>query len=340
MYNNKNTPFHWGIIGPGRIARKFADDLGSLPGARLYAVGSTSLERARAFAAEYDAPHAFGSYADLARCPGLDAVYVASPHTGHAEHTLLCLDAGVPVLCEKPLAINAAQARRMADAARANGVFLMEALWSRFIPGVERALELAREGAVGEIHTVKADFGFYLPFDPASRLFDPALGGGALLDIGLYPALLALSVLGKPDDVLAAASFAPSGVDRTCAFTFRYPEGRIALGHVTLAANTPVEAWLYGAEGAIYLYPRFHHTQKLRLTRYEGRSEQTEELDFPYEGWGYAFEAAHVMECLENGLKESPRVPLSLSLALVETLDKVREGIGLVYKEDRGNAIS
>lgn len=325
--------FNWGIIGPGKIARKFADDLRRLPNAKLHAVASTSFERALNFAAEFGAAHAYGSYEDMVHSPGLDVVYVATPHMFHCENTLLCLENGIPVLCEKPFAMNAHDARRMIAAARRNRVFLMEALWTRFIPAVEQAIELAGNGAIGQVHTVKADFGFHMPFDPASRVFNKALGGGSLLDIGIYPALLALFIFGKPaeEDILAAATFTQTEVDESCIFTFQYPGKCLALGHSTIAANTPVEAWLFGTEGTIYMHPRWHHTQQLTVSKYEDRTEVKRDLHFPYEGWGYSFEAAHVMQCLENEMLESDKVPLDFTLDLVETLDAVREKVGLVY---------
>ncbi|MBL7783498.1 MAG: Gfo/Idh/MocA family oxidoreductase [Saprospiraceae bacterium] len=323
----------WGIIGPGKIARKFADDLRLVPGAQVHAVASTSLERAQAFASEYGAPHAFGRYEDIVHCPGLDIVYVATPHVLHTENALLCLENGIPVLCEKPFAMNSAEARRMVAAARRNRVFLMEALWSRFIPAVDKAMQLMEEGAIGTVHTVKSDFGFMLPFDQHSRIYDKALGGGSLLDIGIYPALLSLFVFGKPDaeDVLAAATFTRTEVDESCAFTFRYPNNKLAIGHSTVAATTPVEAWLYGTEGTIYLHPRWHHSQKLTVSKYEGRQEIKHDIDLPYEGWGYSFEAAHVMQCLREQRLESDLIPLDFTLDLVETLDVIREKIGLAY---------
>lgn len=324
----------WGIIGLGKIARKFADDLRRVPNAKLHAVASSSLERSLAFAAEYGAAHAYGHYEDIVKCADLDVVYVATPHVLHCENTLMCLENGLPVLCEKPFAMNSAQARRMVGAARRNRVFLMEALWTRFIPAVDHALQLVSEGAIGQVHTVKSDFGFKLPFDPHSRIYDKALGGGSLLDIGIYPALLALFVLGKPEaeDILAAAAFTRTDVDESCAFTFQYPQGKLALGHSTVAANTPVEAWLYGTEGTIYLHPRWHHAQKISVSRYEGREEVTREIEMPYEGWGYAYEAMHVMECLREERLESDLVPLHFSLDLAETLETIREKIGLEYE--------
>lgn len=324
---------NWGIIGLGKIARHFADDLKLLPNARLHAVASSSLERARDFAAEFNAPHAFGSYEALLSCADLDVVYVATPHTFHCEHTLLFLEHGLPVLCEKPFAMNFDEARRMVASARRNRVFLMEALWTRFIPAIEQAFRWVEQGEIGHLHTIKADLGFNMPFNPNSRVFDKRLGAGSLLDLGIYPALLALSFFGKPafDDICAAATFNASDVDESCAFTFQYPEGKLALGHSTIAANTALGAHLYGTEGSIFLQPRWHHTQKLTLSRYDGRQEQFSEQEFPYAGRGYHFEAAHVGWCLENGLLESDVVPLDFTLDLAETLDAIRTKIGLEY---------
>lgn len=325
--------FNWGIIGASKIARKFADDLKRLPNARLHAVASTSAERAAAFAAEYGAPHVFGRYEDIVHCPDLDVVYIATPHVLHCENALFCLEHGIPVLCEKPFAMNSAEARRMVAASRKNRAFLMEALWSRFIPAVDHAFTLLENGEIGEIHTVKADFGFRMPFEPAHRIFNKALGGGSLLDIGIYPALLSLFMFGKPaaEDVQAAATFTSTGVDESCVFTFQYPGNRLGLGHSTVAANLPVEAWIFGTEGTIYLHPRWHHTDRLTVSRYEGRQEVKRDLHIPYEGWGYAFEAAHVMQCLENDLLESDKLPLDFTLDLTETLDVIREKVGLEY---------
>jgi len=325
--------FNWGIIGLGRIARKFAADLNQLPNARLHAVAATASDRAQAFAQEFGATHAYGRYEDILNCPDLDVAYIATPHALHAETALLCLEKGIPVLCEKPFAMNRQEAVRMINAAHRNRAFLMEALWTRFIPAVDYALALVAQGAIGDVHTVKADFGFHMPFDPHSRVFNKSLGGGSLLDIGIYPALLALFVFGKPlpEHIQAAASFTSTEVDESCAFILDYPDKRLALGHSTIAANTPVEAWIYGTEGSIHLHPRWHFTKKVSVSQYEGNSELKRDMEFPFEGWGYHFEAAHVMECLAAGRLESDLVPLDFTLDLVETLDVIRERIGLEY---------
>lgn len=324
---------NWGIIGLGKIARQFADDLRLLPNARLHAVASTSKERADAFAAEFGASHAFGRYEDIVHCPDLDVVYIATPHPFHCENTLLCLENGLPVLCEKPFAMHAGEARRMIAAARRNRVFLMEALWTRFIPAIEETFKLVEQGEIGRLHTIRADLGFKMPFDLNSRVYNKNLGAGALLDLGIFPALLALSFFGKPEPefIGAAATFTTTDVDESCAFTFQYPEGRLAIGHATIAANTSLGAHLYGTEGTIFLHPRWHHTQKLTISKYDGRQESFRDLEIPYLGRGYLYEAAHVMQCLENELLESETVPLEFSLDLMETLDSIREKIGLEY---------
>ena len=324
---------NWGIIGPGKIARKFADDLRRVPNARLHAVASTSLERAQAFAQEYSASYAYGCYEDIIGCPDLDIVYIATPHTLHCANTLMCLEKGLAVLCEKPIAMNAADARKMAEAARRKKVFLMDALWTRFIPATQRAFSLINEGAIGQVHTIKSDFGFYHPFEPKSRLFDKSVGGGTLLDIGIYPALLSLFIMGIPraEDIQAVGTFAETAVDDSCMFTLQYPGKRLATGHSTVRSNTPIEAYIYGTQGHIYLHPRWHHAHQLTIVRYDGKEEHSETLNLPYEGWGYQFEAAHVTDCLLAGKLESDLVPLDFSIGLMETLDTIREKIGLKY---------
>jgi predicted dehydrogenase len=325
--------YNWGIIGLGRIARKFASDLKLLPNARLHAVASTSAERASAFATEFGATHAFSRYEDLVNCPDLDVVYIATPHIFHYENSLLCLENKIPVLCEKPFAMNGIQALQMVATARKHRVFLMEALWTLFIPGVRHALELVEKGEIGKLHTIKSDFGFKMPFDPASRVYNKALGGGSLLDIGIYPVLLSTYLFGRPDseNIQATATFGPTDVDESCVFAFQYPDNRLAMGHSTVAARTLIDAWLYGTEGTIRLHPRWHHTKKITVSKYEGIEEIMHDIEMPYDGWGYQYEAAHVMDCLEREMLESDVVPLNFTLDLTETLDNIRGKIGLEY---------
>lgn len=325
--------YNWGIIGLGKIARKFADDLKMLPHARLHAVASTSAERAAAFAAEYGAPHHYGSYEDIVACPGLDVVYVATPHILHTENSIFCMENGLPVLCEKPFAMNSADACRMVSAAHKKRVFLMEALWSLFIPGVQKAFELIESGAIGSLRSIKADLGFNMPTDSDTRIYNKSLGAGSLLDLGIYPALLSVALLGKPEreNIKAVGAFTHTEVDESCAFLFQYPGNQLMIGHSSILSHTSLTAELHGTKGYILMHPRFHHTKHLTLVRYEGRSETKEEIEIPYDGWGYHFEAAHVMQCLENGLLESDVASHEITLGLAETLDGIRDEIGLVY---------
>ncbi len=315
--------FTWGILGIGKIAHKFAADLALLPNAQLYACGSRSAERAQAFARQYGALNYFGSYEALAACPEIDIVYIATPHASHCEAALLCMEQGKAVLCEKPLALNHSEAQRMADAARNNGVFLMEALWTRFLPPTLQVLEWIQQGVIGNIQAVKADFGFPAPFDPKGRLFDPALGGGALLDIGIYPAFLALLVLGVPQRLEAVSSFGPTGVDEDTGMLFEYASGALAHLHANIRYQTGTEAFIYGDRGLIHMHSRWHHTRQLTRTPVEGSPTV---LNYDYPGYGYQYEAAEVMRCLEAGWKESPLLPLAFSLELAEILDGIRAG--------------
>ena len=318
----------WGILGPGRIAHKFAQDLLTLPNAQLYAVASTDQQRADQFAQQYGAPHAFESYEGLLTLPDLDVVYVATPHVKHHENVLMLLNGGIPVLGEKPFAMNGQQVREMVDLARTKQVFLMEALWSRFMPSTEFALDLIKSGAIGKVVSVKADFGFRAPFDPEGRLFNKALGGGSLLDIGIYPLFLSYLILGKPTTVKALAAFGSTGVDEQCGMVLTYGEGQLALLDSTLRAQTDTTAVIQGETGQIKIHSRFHEAKGLTLRRGD---QMATPFVFNRETFGYDYEAAHVMQCLAEGRTESPLWSLNDSLNLMDLLDAVRAETGIVY---------
>ena len=320
----------WGIIGPGRIAHKFAQDLQQVAGAKLMAVASRNATRAGEFAQQYDAPYVYGSYEEIVTCPELDVVYIASPHIGHHQHTLLCLRAGVAVLCEKPFAMNRQQVQEMVETARQNNVFLMEALWSRFNPAIWKALELVKNGAIGKVHLLKADFGFKGIYDPHSRLFNKNLGGGSLLDIGIYPLFLAYAALGMPQDIQATAYIGSTGVDETCGLILKYANDAVAVLDSSFRVKTRCEASIYGEKGTIYLHPRWHETKQLTVEYDEG---ETETFDFERSTWGYDYEIQEVNQCLRNNQKESANWSLNDSLNLIELLDSTRELIGLHYDE-------
>eukprot|EP01098_Paradermamoeba_levis_P015974 TRINITY_DN8399_c0_g1_i1.p1 TRINITY_DN8399_c0_g1~~TRINITY_DN8399_c0_g1_i1.p1 ORF type:complete len:297 (-),score=-20.20 TRINITY_DN8399_c0_g1_i1:4-894(-) len=288
----------WGILGPGRIAHKFAKDLLTLPDAQLYAVASSDQQRANEFAQEYSIPHAFGAYADLLTLPDLDVVYVATPHVKHHENVMMLLNGGVvrpglAVLGEKPFAMNSQQVREMVETARSKGVFLMEALWSRFMPGIRKALELVQSGAIGKVVSVKADFGFKAPFLPEKRLFNKELGGGSVLDIGIYPLFLSYLILGKPATVKASANFGSTGVDEQCGMVLTYPDGQLALDS-TIVADTDCVGLIQGETGQIRIHSRFHETKGVTLKQHE---QPDQSFTFERTTHGYDYEAQHVMQC-------------------------------------------
>lgn len=322
------SQINWGIIGLGKIAHKFAHDLKYVPNAKLHAVASTDSKRSADFARQYNVPYHFNSYEALLNCPHLDVVYIATPHPSHFTNTMMCLRRRIPVLCEKPFGMNAKEVKTMIETARNNQTFLMEAMWTRFIPSFQKAVEIIKNGVIGKPHSLKADFGFYAPFNPASRIYNKDLGGGSLLDIGIYPIMAALTIFGKPQKISALATMGPTEVDETCAVNFQYANGAIAMCHSTIKADTAIEAYIYGEKGVIHIHNRFHHSKALTVTLNDGKEET---ISMPFEGHGYQFEAMEVTNCLKNDVLGSKIVSHQFSLDLIETLDSVRKDIGLVY---------
>lgn len=321
----------WGILGTGNIAHQFARGLGTLPDAELVAVGSRYAETARARAETFGTKRAHGSYEALAADPDVEVVYIATPHTLHVENTLLCLDAGKAVLCEKPFALNAREAQGMVGAARRKGLFLMEAMWTRFFPLMETLRELVQLGRIGEVRLLQADFGFRGAFDPEGRLYNPALGGGALLDVGVYPVSLASYLLGTPRAVSSRAHLGETGVDEQNAVVLSYKNGALALLASAIRTDTPQEARILGTEGNIRLPAPWWQPTRLIVTDAAG-AEETFSSPLPHNG--YPYEAAEVRRCLEAGLLESPVMPLDETLAIMETLDACRAQWGLRYPGD------
>jgi predicted dehydrogenase len=324
----------WGILACGKIAKKFAADLKLVGDGELVAVASRDIERAKQFAAEYPAKHIFGTYEELVNCDEVDAIYVASPHSHHHEHTMLCLHHGKAVLCEKAFAINQHQAKEMIDLAREKKVFLMEALWTRFLPHYLKVREMIEEGKLGELKGVLANFGFKPPEPVSPRLFEPSLGGGSLLDIGIYPVFLAQSILGVPGSISAKMDPASTGVDEQCSMVFHYKNGMTASLFSTLASNLETDADIFGTQGRIRLTNRFYEPS---ATIQYYPDIITSRTIIPIEkepGWGYQHEIRHVNECLQKGLTESPIWTLDDTMNLMKTLDGVREVMGLRYSVD------
>lgn len=321
----------WGIIGCGGIARKFVEDMPFVKDGIVAAVGSRSLDKAKAFAAEYGIKAAYGSYAQLACSGEVDAVYIATPHPMHLENALISIDAGKAVLCEKPLAINALQAKKMIEAARDKKVFLMEAMWTRFIPATAKMLELIKGGSIGQLVSGNIDFGFYMDVDDKHRLLNPALGGGALLDVGVYAVSIASLVFGaKPKTIRSCAVIGKTGVDINDSIIFDYGDERIASLQFGCSAFTPTEAVFCGTTGYMKLDKPFFNSRKITVS---SDNKQTV-YDVPAKGYGYCFQTQHVSECIKNGKLESDIMPLNESLEIMQTLDEIRQSWGVKYPSE------
>jgi predicted dehydrogenase len=319
----------WGILGTGGIARKFAEGLALLPDARMTAVGSRTQDSADSFGANWKIPNRHGSYAALMADPEVDAVYIATPHTLHRENALGCLAAGKAVLCEKPFTINARQADDVIGLARKQRIFLMEAMWTRFLPVITKIRSLIAEGAIGKVRQVQADFGFRPAFDPKSRLFDPALGGGALLDLGVYPISLASMVFGEaPLRLASRAALGATGVDEQSGAVLEYSDGRMAVISCSLRFESPRAAEIIGEGGWIRIHRPWWISDTFTLSR-PGREDET--ITLPYLGNGYAHEAVEVMQCLRGGKVESRVMPLDETFRVMQTLDAIRAEWGLKY---------
>ncbi|MFC4532221.1 Gfo/Idh/MocA family protein [Sphaerisporangium dianthi] len=314
----------WGIAATGGIARTVGRVIAAEPGMRVAAVGSRDLGRASGLAAELDAPRAYGSHAELVADPEVDVVYIATPHSHHLPVAELAIAAGKAVLCEKPLALTAAEAERMVKLAREAGVFLMEAMWMRFNPLVRRLHGLVRDGSFGPLRSVAASFGFPLPYDPAHRLWDPALGGGALLDLGIYPLGLAQLLLGEPDAMAATGSLSPGGVDAEAGLLLSYPGGARALLDTSLLSPLSNAATVTGTAMRAELDAPFYATRRMVLHRPSGEPEEhvIAEADN-----GYAGEIREVRDALAEGLTESAIMPLDDTLAMARLLDQAREHV-------------
>jgi len=320
----------WGIAATGRIANTFAADLALVPGAALAAVGSRTAASADEFGDRFGIPRRHASYEALAADDAIDIVYVASPHTSHCRDTLLFIEAGKHVLCEKPLAVNTGEAAAMVEAAQRRKVFLMEGIWSRFLPAYRVLRETLAGGAIGTPELVEAEFGFAVPFDPTHRLLDPALGGGSLLDLGIYPLQLATLVLGPVAGVVAAAHVGATGVDESLYAIVTHEAGGHAVAKATVRFGLAGRALITGPRGTIELAPAMHHPPRLTVT-VDGRATV---IETPNQGQGLWYEAAEVQRCVAAGEQESPLLPWAESLRLAALMDEIRGQVGVRYAND------
>jgi predicted dehydrogenase len=319
----------WGILAPGTIARDFVASLLKHTGQRVVAVGSRDAERAASFAREFGIDRSYDSYEGLVADPQVDVVYVASPHSHHEAHALLAIAAGKHVLIEKPIAVTEAGARRIADAARAAGVFAMEAMWTRYRPHSDVIRQLLESGELGDVRVVTADFGGNATFDPHSRLFDPELAGGALLDLGVYVVSWASFVLGRPSEVTARGALAPTGVDAQAALLLSSPNGAQALLSTTLTAATPERSVIAGRRGRIEVDSPFWFADRLRV--FDAGSNQVGEWRDGYDRparESLCYQAAALARYVAEGRTESPLHSLDETVAVMATLDEARRQVG------------
>lgn len=341
MSTGSTSDVRWGVAGPGQIADVVGLDLALVPGARLTAVGSRSVARAEAYAQRHGheaaAAHghpvrAHGSYRALVEDPEVDVVYVATPHPQHHAIALAAIAHGKHVLVEKAFTATLAGATEVVDAARAAGVFAMEALWTRFHPAAVRLRELLAEGAIGEVRAVSADLGIAAPKDPANRFYAPELGGGALLDLGVYVTALAHMVLGRPDEVIVRGSLTETGVDAEAALLLVHPGGATASLTCSILSPSVGRARIDGTEGSIELKPRFHHPHGLVLRQL---GAEVERVDLPPTGIGYTHQLIEVSEAIRAGRTESTVMPLSATLDVMAVLEEAGRQLGVVpWAED------
>jgi predicted dehydrogenase len=321
----------WGVVGPGRIAQNVMGDFTHVEGAKPVAVASRSADRAEAFAQQHGLERAYGSYAEILADPDVDVLYVATPHSQHHAVALAAIDAGKALLVEKAFTATTAGATEVADRARERGVFVMEAMWTRFQPAVVALRELVADGAIGEVRSVQADLGVDRVYDPADRLFALELGGGALLDLGVYVVSFAQMLLGAPDTVTAVGSTYPTGVDAEAGLLLGWDDGRSATLTTSLRYPTPGQARVFGTGGWIDVLPRFHHPDTIVLHR---TGAEPETITRRPDGTGYSHELAEVTACLQAGRTESAVVPLADTLAVQDVLGRAAEQLGVHHRED------
>jgi predicted dehydrogenase len=321
----------WAIVGPGRIAAKVVEDFVHVEGARVVGAASRSADRARTFADEHGLERAYGSYAEVLADDDIDVLYIATPHPQHRSIAVAALRAGKAVLVEKTFTATVAGAEEVIDTAREQGVFAMEAMWTRFQPAIVAARELIADGAIGEVRQLQADLGVDRPYDPNDRLFDRAQGGGAMLDLGVYLVSLAQHFLGNPDRVTATGSLTQTGVDAEAGMLLSYADGRAATLLGSLKHHSPGSARLVGTGGWIDIQPRFHHPRTIALTRTGAASET---ITRPPLGGGYSHELIEVTECVRAGRTESAVMPLADTLAVQRILNEACEQLGVVHRED------
>ena len=324
--------YRWGILGTGNIAAKFATCLAVCDNAILHAVGSRSQESADTFGNRFKAPVRHASYEALAEDPDVDVVYIATPHALHKENAIRCLRAGKAVLCEKPLTLNLREAEEIVAVARETGCFLMEGMWTRFFPAIQQVEQWIAAGAIGEPRMVQSSFGFRMEYSGRGRLWDPALGGGSLLDVGIYPITIAsIAFQDPPASICGAAHLSDRGVDEQAAFVLKFIGGRLAVLSSAIRTRTNWDSYIYGESGMIKIHSPFWSPEKATLLPAEGADRPEETFEQPMESLGFEYEIREVMRCLDAGLVECPAMPHRRTLEIMGTMDMLREQWDMAY---------
>jgi predicted dehydrogenase len=327
--------YNWAVLGCGKIAGKFCSDLKLLPNARLYAASSRDIQRAEEFKNEFGFEVAYGSYEEMVNDPKVDVVYIATPHSHHHDHAMLCLNHKKAVLCEKSFAINKNEAEEMIACAKQNNAFLMEAFWTLFQPSYIKAIEILNSGELGKIKLIRSDFAFKAPFDESKRLYNVNLGAGSLLDIGIYPVFAALSSLGKPHLIKTFADFSVTGSEESISIIFKYKGGEMANLSSSFSSASPTQTEYWCEKGYLVLNPRWFAPTNITLVKNGEEPQHFHSGHF--NGSGYHYEATHVMECLDEGKIESDKRTWQDTLDLMETLDRIRIDAGIFFPEHDKN---
>jgi dihydrodiol dehydrogenase / D-xylose 1-dehydrogenase (NADP) len=322
----------WGILGTGKIANVFADNLKEVALTDLVAVGSRDADRAKSFAKKHAIEKSYDSYEALAKDKDINVIYISTPHTLHCENAIMCLNHGKAVLCEKPFAINAEEARRMILTAKKQNLFLMEAMWTRFLPAIQKAKKWIDKGKIGKVKIVNADFGFRASFDKHHRLFNPELGGGALLDVGVYAlAFCSMVFEKKPQEIKSIVKMAKTAVDEQAVIILRYDDDQLATITCSTRVDTPNEATIMGTKGRVHIPAKFWGAERAVLIR----KKQNKEQKAPYGGKGFVYEIEEANRCLRQNRLQSEYMPLNETLAIMETMDAIRSQWKLSYPTEK-----
>ena len=319
---------NWGILGAGRIAEKFCTALVTAPGNSLYAVASQNEESGKGFAIKFKSIKFYNNYLSLVNDPDIDVVYIATPHVFHYEQTLLCLNHNKHVLCEKPMSISSFQTQEMIKLAQKNNLFLMEAMWTNCMPFITKIKEIIAEDIIGSIQYIQADFGFSTPFDADSRLFNKSLGGGSILDVGVYPISLATLLLGEPSGIQSFSKLSSTGVDEYANIILQYPHGATAHLFSAVTTQTPTEATIIGTKGTIKVNSPWYMATDFTIVLNDGTSKS---YSFPHLANGFEYEIMEVMNCLKSGLTQSKLVSHQQTIIVSKIMDKLLNQAGVNY---------